>query len=257
MSIDSGRTRGMAEGAAALEGLTGALRRLAEGSSLDDALAAIAEAIAGAAAAEVVVVRVLDESGRSLEARAVSAASTSVVAELQGSRVAPPADGDALRSTGYRLGLSVALALPIALADRELGRLELFRRAQFFTAEEETVGRLAAEHAAVALAGFGRNGKGVSPLPAGELLRLGGDALATGLDEQRTAQEIARLAAQGSCAAAAVVWRLGDDLQPYVAGWFGAEGDDDREIVEALAARTPFAVTSRSWVLLLGQPPLG
>ena len=42
MSIDSGRTRGMAEGAAALEGLTGALRRLAEGSSLDDALAAIA-----------------------------------------------------------------------------------------------------------------------------------------------------------------------------------------------------------------------
>src|SRR4051812_26065827 len=198
MSIDSGRTTGMAEGAAALEGLTGALRRLAEGSSLDDALAAIAEAIAGAAAAEVVVVRVLDESGRSLEARAVSASSTSVAAELQGSRIAPFADGDALRSTGFRLGLSVALALPIALGDRELGRLELFRREQSFTAEEEALGRLAAEHAAVALAGLRGNGKGVSPLPGRDLLRLGGDALATGLDEGRTAQEIARLAAQGS-----------------------------------------------------------
>src|SRR5438477_129933 len=257
MSIDSGRTRGMAERAVALEGLTGALRRLAEGSSLDDALAAIAEAIAGAAAAEVVVVRVLDESGRSLEARAVSASSTSVAAELQGSRITPFADGDALRSTGFRLGLSVALALPIALEDRELGRLELFRREQSFTAEEETLGRLAAEHAAVALAGLRGNGKGVSALPGRDLLRLGGDALATGLDEERTAQEIARLAAQGSGAEGAVVWRLGDDLRPYVAGAFGDEGQDERDVVEALAARTTFAVTPGSWVLLLGQPPLG
>src|SRR2546423_14195681 len=136
MSIDPGRTRGMAEGAVALEGLTGALRRLAEGSSLDDALAAIAEAIAGAAAAEVVVVRVLDESGRSLEARAVSASSTSVAAELQGSRIAPFADGDALRSTGFRLGLSVAPALPIPPRDREPSRLEPFRRGQALTAQE-------------------------------------------------------------------------------------------------------------------------
>src|SRR5947208_4085845 len=257
MSIDSGRTRGMAEGAAALEGLTGALRRLAEGSSLDDALAAIAEAIAGAAAAEVVVVRVLDESGRSLEARAVSASPTSVAAELQGSRVAPFADGDALRSTGFRLGLSVALALPIALGDRELGRLELFRREESFTPEEEALGRLAAEHVAVALAGVRGKGKGVSPLPGRDLLRLGGDALATGLDEGRTAQEIARLAAQGSGAEGAVVWRLGDDLRPYVAGAFGDEGQDERDVVEALSERTTFAVTPGSWVLLLGQPPLG
>jgi serine phosphatase RsbU (regulator of sigma subunit) len=257
MSMDPGRTTGALEGATALEALTGALRRLAEGGSLDDALAAIADAAGAAAGAEVVVVRVIEESGRSLEALAVSASSTSVSAELQGSRVAPSADGDALRSTGYRLGFDVALALPIALGDRQLGRLELFRHAQSFTAEEETFGRLAAEHAAVALAGLGGNGKGVSPLPARDLLRLGGDALATGLDEQRTAEEIARLAAQGSGADGAVVWRLGDDLQPYVASRFGTEEEDERDVVEALAARSPFAITSGSWVLLLGQPPLG
>src|SRR5438128_1408783 len=226
MSMDPGRTRGAVEGVTALEALTGALRRLAEGSSLDDALGAIADATVAAAGAEVVVVRVVEGSGRGLEARAVSAASTSVAAELQGSRIALSADGDALRSTAYRLGFDVALGLPIALGERELGRLELFRHAQSFTAAEETLGRLAAEHAAVALAGLGGNGKGVSQLPARDLLRLGGDALATGLDEQRTAEEIARLAAQGSGAEGAVVWRLDDELQPYVAGTFGAEGQD-------------------------------
>src|SRR2546429_1598017 len=144
MSIDRGRTKGAAEGAKALEALTGAIRRLAEGGSRDDALDAIAGATAAAAAAEVVVVRVLAEDGRWLEARAVSASATSVAAELQGSRAAPFADGDAVRSTGHRLGFDVALALPIALGGRELGRLELFRHAQSFTTEEETLGRLAA-----------------------------------------------------------------------------------------------------------------
>src|SRR5512132_4118909 len=122
MSIDRGRTKRAAEGATALEALTGALRRMAEGGSPDDALEAIAEATAGATAAEAVVVRVHAEGGRWLEARAVSASSTSVAAELQGSRAAPFEDGDAVVSSGHRLGFDVALALPIALAGRELGR---------------------------------------------------------------------------------------------------------------------------------------
>jgi serine phosphatase RsbU (regulator of sigma subunit) len=255
MSIDPGRTRVMVEGATALEALAGALRRLAEGGSLDETLEAIAEATAAAVPTEAVVVRVLDESDRWLEARAVSASSTSVAAELQGSRTAAFADGDALRSAGQRLGFDVALGVPIAVGERELGRLELFRHAQSFASEEETLVRLAAGHAALALAGLGGNGS--SSLPARELLRLGGDALATGLDEQRTADEIARLAAQGSGAERAVVWRLGDDLQPYVAGAFGAGELDERDVVEALTVRSPFSVTPGSWVLLLGQPPLG
>jgi serine phosphatase RsbU (regulator of sigma subunit) len=245
------------EGATALEALAGALRRLAEGGSLDETLEAIAATTAASVATEVVVVRVLDESGRWLEARAVSASTTSVAAELQGSRAAAFADGDALRATGKRLGFDVALGVPIAVGERKLGRLELYRHAQAFAAEEETLVRLAAGHAAVALAGLGGNGKGRSPLPARDVLRLGGDALATGFDEQRTAEEIARLAAQGSGAENAVVWRLGDDLQPYVVGAFGTDEPDERDVVEALAARSPFAVTSGSWVLLLGQPPLG
>jgi serine phosphatase RsbU (regulator of sigma subunit) len=257
MSIDPGQTTGVSEGATALEAFAGALRRLAAGGSLDDALQAIAEATAAAIGAAVVVVRTLDQTGISLEARAVSASSTAVAAELQGSRAAPVADGDALVATGHRLGFDVALAVPIGHEDRVFGRLELFRHAQAFVAAEETLARLAAEHAAVALSGLRGNGRGASSHPARELLRLGGDALATGLDEQRTAEEIARLGARGSGAESAVVWRLGDDVQPYAAGRFGDEELDDHDIVDALAARSPFAITSDSWVLLLGEPPLG
>ena len=257
MSIDGSKPTGVIGGAAALEALAAALERLAAGGAVDDALEAIAEATVAVVDAEVVVVRVLDEGEGWLEARAVSASSTSVAAELQGSRATPFADGDALLSTGHRLGFEVALGVPIALGERPVGRLELFRHAQIFTAEEETLARLAAGHVALVLSDFGGNGKGASTLPARELLRLGGDALATGLDEQRTAEEIARLAAQGGGADSAVVWRLGDDLQPYVAGNFGEEEPDERDVVEALATRSPFAITSGSWVLVLGEPPLG
>src|SRR4029077_5202690 len=100
-----------------------------------------------AAAADVVVVRVLDGDGGCLEARAVSAASTSVAAELQGSRTVADAGTKAVRSAGQRLGLRCALELPIGFGERELGRLELFRRARSFTAAEEAIGRLPAQTA--------------------------------------------------------------------------------------------------------------
>jgi len=257
MTIDPGQTTGVSDGAAALEALAGALRRLTAGDSLDDALEAIAGATVAAVGAEVAVVRVVGESGDWLEARAVSASSTSVAAELQGSRAAPLADADALLATGHRLGFEVAFAVPIALGDHVLGRLEVFRHVQPLTAEEEALARLAAEHAALALSELDGNGKGTPALTGRDLLRLGGDALATGLDEYRTAEEIARVAAQGSGADRAVVWRLGDDLEPYVAGAFRGDEVDERDVVEALAARTPFTVTSGSWVLMLGEPPLG
>src|SRR6478672_6834684 len=159
MSRERAQTAGSTEGAAALGELARALRRISEGSSLDDVLRSIADATLVSAAADVVVVRVLDEDGGLLEARVVSAASTSVAAELQGSRTAPDAGQKAVRLAGQRLGLDVALELPIGFGDRELGRLELFRHARSFTAAEEAIGRLAAEHAAVALAGTDGNGK--------------------------------------------------------------------------------------------------
>jgi serine phosphatase RsbU (regulator of sigma subunit) len=256
MTTDAGQTTGTPDGAMALESLADALRRLGEGSSLDAALRAIADAAVAATGAEVAVVRVLDQN-LSLEARAVSASSTSVAAELQGSRTAPAPADEALRAIGQRFGLAVARDFPIAVGGRELGRLQLFRRAQDFTAEEQAFGLLAAEHAAVALAGLAGNGNGVEAFRAGDLLRLGGDALATGLDEERTAQEIARLAAQGTGAESALVWRLDDELGPCVAGAYGAEEADESDFLDAVEARAAFAVVSGSWVLQLGQPPLG
>jgi serine phosphatase RsbU (regulator of sigma subunit) len=243
--------------APALEPLARALRRLAEGSSVDEALRAIVEGTAAAVSAEVVVLRMLDESTGILEARAVAASSTAVTAELQGSRTLPESTAGASLSTGERLGLAVSFEVPIALGERELGRLELLRHKPPFTADEQAVARLAADHATVALSGIGGNGSSASPLPPRELLRLGGDALATGLDEGRTAEQIARLAAEGAGAESAIVWRLDEDLQPQVAGSFGAEQADPEGVVEALGARTSFSIAAGSWVLQLGQPPLG
>src|SRR5919197_1362010 len=212
----------------------------------------------GAAGADIAVLRVVDDSSGLLEARAVAASSTVIAAELQGSRIPPASDsGNGADATAERLGLGVALGLPIAIGERELGRLELLRRTHPFTAAEEAVGRLAAEHAAVALAGYGPNGKAAQPLAGRELLRLGGDALATGLDPRRTAEEIARLAAQGTSAESATVWSLGDDLQPSVAGSFGPPADDPAAVVDALAARKSFSITSGAWIIQLGQPAVG
>ena len=254
MSVDQGQMRGLEE-TEALGALAGALRRLAEGASLDDALRAIAEAVSRAARAEVAVIRVLDETGAWLEARAVAASSTSVAAQLQGSRAVPsPNGGEGARATGQRLGLNIALELPIALEGRELGRLELMRRSEPFTATDEAVARLAAHHAAVALAA---NGNGAAQLSGSELLRLGGDALATGLDERRTAEQIARLAAQGTGAVGASVWRLEDDLQPYVVGGFGSSPTDPRAVTETLRSRKFLSVGPDRWVVQLGQPAFG
>src|SRR2546430_4048453 len=205
MSSEPAQTTGTTETTAALGELARALRRVAEGSSLDDALRSIADATLVAAAADVVVVRVLDDEGALLEARAVSASSTSVAAELQGSRTAPGAGPDALRSAGQRLGFGAALELPIGIGERELGRLELFRRARSFTAADEAIGRLAAEHAAVALAGTGGNGAAAHQPPARDLLRPRGDALARAVDEERTTEGSARLAGSGEGARGAAV----------------------------------------------------
>jgi serine phosphatase RsbU (regulator of sigma subunit) len=249
--MEPGQTITGAADASALETLAAALLRLADGGSRDEVLQAIAQAAAGATAAEVAVVRVLDPAGHSLEARGVAAASKAVAAELQGSRVTAAGVG----SVGRRLGLDVSFVVPISAGERDLGRLELFRRVGGFTPAERSLARLAAEHAAVALART--NGDGARQLPPGEVLRLGGDALATGLDERRTAEEITRLAVLATSAEGALLWRLDDELQPRVAGSFGTAKRDPAAVFEALRGRKPFAVVARSWVLQLGQPPLG
>ena len=257
--MDAGQqTQRRAGSVDALEVLGSALRRLAEGSADEDGLRTIAEAVSAATGAEVVVLRLLDELAGFFEAHAVAASSTAVAAELQGSRLAAETAAEhTLRPSAGRLGFDVVLEVPIVVGDRVLGRLELLRRAQPFTATEEALARLAAAYAALALGGLGRNGKGAYTLPSRELLRLGGDALAAGLDERRTADQVALLAAQGAGAASAVVWRLDDQERPDVVGAYGGGEPDPVGVAEALRGRRALAIDPTSWVLQLGQPAFG
>jgi serine phosphatase RsbU (regulator of sigma subunit) len=243
--------------AGALEALGSALRRIAEGAPRDDALRTIVDAVARSTGAEVVVLRVLDELERTFEARAVAASSTAVAAELQGSRLpAEATDGAPLDAVAERLGFGASLAAPISVAGRMLGRLELFGRARPFTAADETIARLAADHAALALVGSRGNGERSYGVSRRELLRLGGDALATGLDEQRTGEQIALLAAHATGAVGAAVWRLGD-TEPRLVAAVGTEEPDVTGIAAALRGRRPFVIDAAAWVLQLGQPPFG
>jgi serine phosphatase RsbU (regulator of sigma subunit) len=259
MITDLGQHAAVANVAAApLEVLGDALRQLAEGTPVDEALRTIAEVLARWAGADVVVVRVLDEAERSFNARTVVAASAAVAAELQASRVPDGPDGDdRIAAIADQLGLGVALELPIRAGERVLGRLEVFRRGQPFDALEAALARLAGDYATLALAGLRGNGESLYPPAPHELLRLGGHALAAGLDEQRTAEQIALLAAQGTGAVSAVVWRLDGGERPHVAGAYGAVDHDATGVVEALRSRRSFAVHAGKWILQLGRPAFG
>jgi serine phosphatase RsbU (regulator of sigma subunit) len=90
-----------------------------------------------------------------------------------------------------------------------------------------------------------------------ELLRLGGDALAAGLDERRAAEQIALLAAQGTGAVAAAVWLVDEDGSSALAGKHG-EGDfEARHVEAAIGSPSGFSIDASAWSLRLGQPPLG
>src|SRR5262249_33538313 len=156
MKTEPGQAIAAGGSAAALEALAGALRRLAEGGAAEHILQEIAEAAVIAAGADVVIIWMRAEG--SFEANTVAAVSSSVAAELQGGRVQDDETAKDRRSIARRLGLAVSVEFPIATADHELGRLEFLRRAGAFSAEERAYGGLAAEHAAVALAGLGGHG---------------------------------------------------------------------------------------------------
>src|SRR5204863_27501 len=127
MKMEPGQAIAVGGGAAALEALAAALRRLAEGGAAEDALQEIAEAAATGAGADLALVWIRGE--RSLEVRIVTAASTSVAAELQGSRVADAGTTEEGRSIGRRLGLAASMEFPIAVAGHDPGRPQLRRPA--------------------------------------------------------------------------------------------------------------------------------
>ncbi|MET0201355.1 MAG: SpoIIE family protein phosphatase [Gaiellaceae bacterium] len=181
---------------------------------LDSALMTIVERTAEIAGADIVVARLLDDSG-GLTARAVHAASAALRAELEGSRLDPDAvaageNGEPpqlpppLRRIAERLGARDVLQLPVLDGGTLVGSLELLRRRSEFGERERRLAAAAAENVALARRAFGHGGPAVT---ATDLLGLAGDALAAGSDETSAADQVATLAAEATGARACLVWR--------------------------------------------------
>jgi serine phosphatase RsbU (regulator of sigma subunit) len=248
MVIDA-RERGKAS---PLLALGAAVRRLAEGAVADDALGAIAEAVGAATASDVAVIRV--RIGEALEARAVVATSAALAAELRSSRVAATGTDEPAPPAG----LGAALVVPVRVEGRVVGRLELYRASEQYTDGEDAVARLGAEYAALALSDRGPGAAAQGGVPATELLRLGGDALVTGSDEERTATQIAQLAAEATGATRAIVWLESPDSRLELLAAYGVAEDADPAVARrAFDGQRAVAVGPGTWTLQLGQPPLG
>src|SRR5262245_5938347 len=181
---------------------------------LDSALVTIVERTAEIAGADIVVARLLDNSG-GLTARAVHATSAALRAELEGSRLDPDAvaageNGEPpqlpppLRRIAERLGARDVLQLPVLDGGALVGSLELLRRRSEFGERERRLAAAAAENVALARRAFGDGDRTVT---ATDLLGLAGDALAAGPDETRAADQVATLAADATGARACLVWR--------------------------------------------------
>jgi serine phosphatase RsbU (regulator of sigma subunit) len=181
---------------------------------LDSALMTIVERTAEIAGADIVVARLLDDSG-GLTARAVHAASAALRAELEGSRLDPDAmaageNGEPpqlpppLRRIAERLGARDVLQLPVLDGGTLVGSLELLRRRSEFGERERRLAAAAAENVALARRAFG---DGSAAVTSTDLLGLAGDALAAGSDETRAADQVATLAAEATGARACLVWR--------------------------------------------------
>jgi serine phosphatase RsbU (regulator of sigma subunit) len=249
---------------AVLDAFAAAGDRLARSATLDDALAEIARAAAESTAAEVAVVRVLDPAAGTLRARAVTAASPALAAELEGSRfalaelpadevVGPDALPPAIRGTAGRVDAEASVLVPVCGPEGPVGTLELYRSRGPFRPRDLLVARLAAAHVALTARAFGApNGARYAPLPL-EVLDLTGDALAAGLDDARAADQIARLAAKATGALAAVVW---DAEGRSVLGRFGVvPGEREREAAaRALLDPRTVVVEGPLATVALGRP---
>ena len=274
-TVEEGR-RGVST--AALDAVAAASRALAEGRTLQDALAAITEAAASATGSEVVVARVLDAEAGQLKARAVWAALPAVAAELEGSRFPaaelPPAEGDdlaglpaAVRRAAERARLGAVLQVPVVLDGRPAASLELMRPRGRFTADERVLARLLAHQVGLAVRAFTDEGPGAAN--GAGTLELAGEALAAGADELRTAEQVTRLAAEAMGAEAALLWRTNgeEDEDPKLVGSFGvreaeaAGGAAGAAAARALADPRPVTVETlpgqASATILLGEPPVG
>ncbi len=266
-----------------LDALAEAGLSLGLSSSLAEAMQTVAEAAARAAGADVVVVRVADEPRAWLNAYAVATTSAAVGAELESSRLplaGVPEDEssdadrlpDGVRRAAERVGASSVLLIPVRVDGRLEGSVELMRAGAPFDDVERRLARLAAGQAALAIRAFaGRPGAGEVDTEA--TLGLVGEALAAGADELRTADEIARFAAEATGALAGLLWRRsaeGESLEP-VASVGMVLPDDALQTARAAAERALLGrqavgvetmaglpgLPTVSATLQLGQPSIG
>jgi serine phosphatase RsbU (regulator of sigma subunit) len=238
--------------------------RLAHSESLDEALHEIARAVAEAVAADLVVARVLDPDGF-LRARALSAASQALVAELEGSRYAlpdsdPTAEGvrealaPAVARTAERLGAEAGLVVPVLVGTRPVGSLELYRSRKPLSDADERVARLAAAQAGLAVRAFGSKNSARGAVPAPGSLDLAGDALTAGLEHASTADQIARLAAEAAGAVGATIWDVDADA-PLGSHGVLPEKPEREAALAALADGRPVVVDAAFATIALGRPP--
>jgi serine phosphatase RsbU (regulator of sigma subunit) len=222
-------------------------------------LAELVEAAAQGASSELAVVWLPDRGG-SLVARAVSAASAALAAEVEGLRAESVEQAAALSRA--RLGADASgLTIPVH-AGSGIGSLELARRGPAFDDEAVRVASVAADLVALAVqhAEEGAHGRG----DGAGVLEVAGDALAAVADDDGAATRVARLAALAAGADGALVWRLrpgGLELE----GSHGPVEPDEalrRAAVSLLEEHRAIAVhgerqTGETVTVQLGQPPLG
>jgi serine phosphatase RsbU (regulator of sigma subunit)/uncharacterized protein YigA (DUF484 family) len=196
---------------AALEALAAAAARVAASPSLDDALAAIAEAAVEATDADLAVVRVAD--GRdSLAARAVAPPASALAAEVAGSR-ATPEEVEAgelaapTRRAAERIRAAGAHVEAAHVEGRLAGSLELVRAASPFDAQERLAASLLATQVSLALRMFGNPGIAAANGRA-RWLEMTGEVLASSADPRRAAQQSLRTAIEATDAAGGAAWRV-------------------------------------------------
>ena len=240
---------------------------------LDEALSAIVDRAADLADADVVVVRLADERG-GLVAHAVHAASESVRAELESSRIELDAlsteEGLSvrelpapLRGAAERLAAVGVLQLPVRENGDVVGSVELMRRRTDFDEHQRALAQSIADEVALAWRAYSLADQArLAPDP----LELAGDALAAAADESQAAEQVAVLAAEATGARAALLWRYeGDEEILSAAAGVAAEEAPAQAAPAAQAARrtrepvTVDALPGQGAVatLQLGEPPLG
>jgi serine phosphatase RsbU (regulator of sigma subunit) len=256
-----------------LEILAAVGRELTDAHSLDEALAMLARAVAEATGATLAVVRVPDTAG-GLPSRGVWSTSAALSAELEGSRLlleevgeAEPAEADklpaAVRRLAARSNAAGVLFVPTRADGRILASLELMRPGERFTPDERMLAEIVSHQAGLLVLAFEaptRPAGGWTGVSAA--LELAGRALTAGTEEGRSADRIARLAAEVTEAASCLVWRLENgEVEPIAA--VGVVEDAARLAREAEAELGTQSLVAREEesgsiaLVRLGEPPLG